>query len=191
MYAVKRNQSMLWRKKVCCKEKIYAVINLECMLKWLLCLLWWAHISVCINSNDLCHDIPCCALLKFCLNNIAAHHSVLQVCSLKLERCSRLPQLLHTVAYRVTGNHIVHSASNVSLVQRTIIFPSDLFLIICMLHHFFPRVILLCLYRGPQPKKTQKAPHHRPQTSSTENPNPKTQCKTPTPKPQTTINEPK
>ena len=37
----------------------------------------------------------------------------------------------------------------------------------------FPRVILLCLYREPQLQKTQKAPHHRPQTSSTENPNPK------------------
>ena len=46
-----------------------------------------------------------------------------------------------------------------------------------LVHHFFPRVILLCLYREPQPKKTQKAPHHRPQT--------------PTPKPQTTTKEPK
>ena len=42
------------------------------------------------------------------------------------------------------------------------------------LHHFFPRVILLCLYREPQPHKTQKAPHNKPQTPSTDNPNPKT-----------------
>ena len=38
---------------------------------------------------------------------------------------------------------------------------------------FIPRVILLCLYREPHTQKTQKAPHHRPQTPSTENPNPK------------------
>ena len=37
----------------------------------------------------------------------------------------------------------------------------------------FSVVILLCLYREPQPKKTQKAPHRRPQTPSAENPNPK------------------
>ena len=42
------------------------------------------------------------------------------------------------------------------------------------LHHFSPRVILLCSYREPQPHKTQKAPHNKPQTPSTENPNPKT-----------------
>ena len=39
---------------------------------------------------------------------------------------------------------------------------------------FFLRVILQCLYTEPQPKKTQKAPQHRPETPSTENPNPKT-----------------
>ena len=37
---------------------------------------------------------------------------------------------------------------------------------------FFPRVILLCLYRQPQPNKTQKAPNHKLQRSSTEDPNP-------------------
>ena len=57
------------------------------------------------------------------------------------------------------------------------------------MHHFFSLGILLCLYREPQPDKTQKAPQHKPQTPSTENPNPKTQSKTLTPKSQTTINE--
>ena len=38
---------------------------------------------------------------------------------------------------------------------------------------FFRRVILLCLYREHQTQKTQKTPHHRPQTPSTKNPNPK------------------
>ena len=37
---------------------------------------------------------------------------------------------------------------------------------------FFSRGIFLCLYREPQPQKTQKAPLHRPKTPSTENPNP-------------------
>ena len=41
---------------------------------------------------------------------------------------------------------------------------------------FFPRVILLWLYREPKPikpRRPQAAPHHRPQTPSTESPNPK------------------
>ena len=50
---------------------------------------------------------------------------------------------------------------------------------------FFPRVTLLCLYREPQPKKTQKAPHHRPKPHQLKAPSPKIQNKTPTPKPQT------
>ena len=50
-------------------------------------------------------------------------------------------------------------------------------------HHFFPRVILLCLYREPEPtQKTQKAPHHRPQAPSTENPDPKRSILRPQPK---------
>ena len=49
---------------------------------------------------------------------------------------------------------------------------------------FFPGLFFYVYIESPNPK-TQKAPHHRPQTPSTENPNPKTQYKTPTPKPQT------
>ena len=56
-------------------------------------------------------------------------------------------------------------------------------------HNVSPRVILLCLYREPQPQKKQKALHHRPQTPSAENFNPNTKSetitqKTRTPKPQ-------
>ena len=51
---------------------------------------------------------------------------------------------------------------------------------------FFPGYYSMII-REPQPGKAQKAPYHRSQTPSTENPNPKTQYKTPTPK--TTINE--
>ena len=46
----------------------------------------------------------------------------------------------------------------------------------------FPSVILLCLYREPQPKKTRQA--HRPQTPSAETLTPKTKSKSPTPKPE-------
>ena len=46
----------------------------------------------------------------------------------------------------------------------------------------FPAVILLCLYRESQPHKTQKAPHHKPKTSSTENSNPKNPIQDPNPK---------
>ena len=38
---------------------------------------------------------------------------------------------------------------------------------------FFPRFILVYLYREPQPQTTQKAPQHRYQHPSTENQNPK------------------
>ena len=49
-------------------------------------------------------------------------------------------------------------------------------------HHFFPMFILLCLYRQQQqPYKTQKAPHHKPQTPSTENPSPKNPIQRPQP----------
>ena len=54
---------------------------------------------------------------------------------------------------------------------------------------FIPVVILLCLYRELQPQKTKKAPHHRHQTQSTENPNPKNPIQDPNPK--TTTNEQK
>ena len=41
----------------------------------------------------------------------------------------------------------------------------------------------MLISRAPTPKKTKKAPHHRHQTQSTENPSSKTQSKTPTLKP--------
>ena len=56
---------------------------------------------------------------------------------------------------------------------------------------FFPRVILLCLYREPQPKKLRRPHTTGPKPHQLKTPTPKTQYKTPTPKPQTTINEPK
>ena len=43
------------------------------------------------------------------------------------------------------------------------------------LRPIFLGVILLCLHRNAQPKKTQKAPYHRPWTSSIGNPDPKNQ----------------
>ena len=36
---------------------------------------------------------------------------------------------------------------------------------------FSPTVILLCLYKEPQPQKNQNAPHHRPHIPATKNPN--------------------
>mgnify|MGYP001803277679 CR=1 FL=1 len=47
-----------------------------------------------------------------------------------------------------------------------------------LIQSFFPRVILLYLYREPKPQKTQKAPHHRPQTPLKSQPQ-KTQSTTP------------
>ena len=44
---------------------------------------------------------------------------------------------------------------------------------------FFPRVILICLYKEPQPQKPQMASPHRPKTPSTENPNQDPNHKTP------------
>ena len=51
----------------------------------------------------------------------------------------------------------------------------------------FPKIILLCLHKEPQPPKTKKAPHHRPQKQSTENPNLKNPIQDP--KSKTTTNE--
>ena len=49
------------------------------------------------------------------------------------------------------------------------------YLILCaiMAAKFFARVIVLWLYREPQPQKNQKSPHQRPQTPLAENLNPK------------------
>ena len=55
-------------------------------------------------------------------------------------------------------------------------------------HNFFPRVILLCLYREPKPKKKQKPPHHSLKTPSTEKTNPKNPI--PDPNPKTTTPKP-
>ena len=48
--------------------------------------------------------------------------------------------------------------------------------------NLFPRLILICLYREPQPQKPHYAPHHRPQTPSNESPNPKNPIQNPNPK---------
>ena len=50
---------------------------------------------------------------------------------------------------------------------------------------FFPRVILLCLYREPKPKKPRRPHTTGPKPHQLKAPTPKTQNKTPTPKPQT------
>ena len=49
----------------------------------------------------------------------------------------------------------------------------------------FPRVILLCLYREPKPKKPRRPHTTGPKPHQLKAPTPKTQNKTPTPKPQT------
>ena len=50
-------------------------------------------------------------------------------------------------------------------------------------HHFFPRIILLCLYREPQPKKPRRPQTTGPKPHQLKTTTPKTQYKTPTPKP--------
>ena len=53
----------------------------------------------------------------------------------------------------------------------------------------FPRLFFYAYIESSNPKKTKKAPHHRHQTQSTENPNPKNPIQDPNPK--TTTNEQK
>ena len=67
------------------------------------------------------------------------------------------------------------------------------YLILCaiMAAKFFARVIVLWLYREPQPQKNQKSPHQRPQTPLAENLNPKNPIQDSNPITQTTINEQK
>ena len=54
---------------------------------------------------------------------------------------------------------------------------------------FFPGLFFYVYEESPKPNKSTKAPSHRPQTPSTENPNPKNPMQDPNPK--TTINEQK
>ena len=54
---------------------------------------------------------------------------------------------------------------------------------------FFPRVVLLCSYKEPQPKNPRRPHTTGPKPYQLKTPTPKTQSKTPTPQPQTTINE--